>query len=247
MQVLELEDLFKKQILKTCDADQEDTMTLTPEQFAMMRRNGLGASDMSAVLGTMDKFRTRDDVLQNKLQTTWTQEEQDIGEKVNVRKGVDLEPLILRKASEQLKLEIIKPTTMYRHKDFPWLTVNFDGIAQVNGVCIPIEAKFTSTYADKYWNYAPDKGPWIRPPHQDILDYIKSSATCYGVPPYYLVQIQVQMLALNAPFGHLVSLRDKDWTAYTFKIDKDQRIQDQILMEGHKLWQQIEKLRGLIR
>jgi len=242
-----IEQLFEEQILKYCTEDQVDTTTMSPEEFAMMRRNGLGASDMSAVLGTMDKFRTRDDVLQNKLQLVWTEEEQAIGEKVNVRKGTDLEPLILQKAEQLLNLTIIKPTVMYRHKDYPWLTVNFDGVAVMDGVVIPIEAKFTSTYADKYWNYIPDKGGWIQPPDKDMLGYINSSAKCYGIPPYYLVQVQVQMFALNAPFGYLLSLRDKDWTVYPFKIDKDQKIQDEILIQGHKLWTQIQKIREMTR
>lgn len=242
-----IEQLFEKQILKYCTEDQVDTTTMSPEEFAMMRRNGLGASDMSAVLGTMDKFRTRDDVLQNKLQLTWTEEEQAIGEKVNVRKGNDLEPLILQKAEDILNLTIIKPTVMYRHKEFPWLTVNFDGIAEMDNVIIPIEAKFTSTYADKYWDYTVKDHTWLAPTHGQALDYINALAKTYGVPPYYLVQVQVQLFALNAPFGYLLSLRDKDWTVYPFKIHKDQKIQDEILIEGHKLWTQIQKIREMTR
>lgn len=242
-----LDELFKQQILKTCTEDQTDTTTLTPEAFAMMRRNGLGASDMSAVLGTMDKFRTRDDVLQNKLQTVWTEDEQAIGEKVNVRKGTDLEPLILKKAAEQLGLEIIKPTIMYRHREYPWLTVNFDGIVKIHDDLIPVEAKFTSTYADKYWDYTIKEHTWLAPTHGQVLDYINALAKTYGIPPYYLVQVQVQMFALQSPFGYVVSLRDKDWTAYLFKIDRDRRIQDEILIEGHKLWQQITKIKEMTR
>jgi hypothetical protein len=242
-----IEQLFEEQILKYCTEDQVDTTTMSPEEFAMMRRNGLGASDMSAVLGTMDKFRTRDDVLQNKLQLVWTEEEQAIGKKVNVRKGTDLEPLILQKAEEILNLTIIKPTVMYRHKDYPWLTVNFDGIAEIDNVIVPIEAKFTSTYADKYWDYTVKDHTWLAPTHGQSLDYINALAKTYGVPPYYLVQVQVQLFALRAPFGYLLSLRDKDWTVYPFKIDKDQKIQDEILIEGHKLWTQIQKIREMTR
>jgi hypothetical protein len=237
---------IETEITKHCTVDVRDTNKLTPEQFAMIRRDGLGASDMSAVLGTMDKFRTRDDVLKNKLEETWTAEEQEIGDKINVRKGVDLEPLILKKAGEQLKLQIIKPDCMYRLKNYPWITVNFDGVALDDGVLFPVEAKFTSTYADKYWGYDPAKRPEKRPyyrENQNMLEYIKDLAAYYGVPPYYLVQVMVQMMALKAPFGVLCSLRDKDWTVYDFAIEYEPRIAEEIGVESHKLWQQILKLR----
>jgi len=238
-----MEKLIYQQILKNCEVAVEDTSTMSEEEFAMCRRDGLGASDMSAVLGTMDKFRTRDDVLQNKLATTWTEEEQAIGEKTNVKKGKDLEPLILQKAQVLLGLAIEKPKMMYRMHDHPWITVNFDGVAVDKGVVIPIEAKFTSTYADKYWNYSEEIPQVGTEKLMSDLDYINLRAKNHGVPPYYLVQLQVQMLALSAPYGYLVSLRDKTWDAHSFRIESDPQISQLILIESHRLWQQIERLR----
>ena len=224
----------------------ENAADLDEESFAMLRRNGIGASDMSAVLGTMDNFRTRDDILTNKLAREWTLEEQEIGKKVNVRKGKDLEPLILRKASLELDRELFKPPEMFRLRTYPWITVNFDGLyLDETKIPIPVEAKYTSTFADKYWNYTNFKPDAVYPRTCTFLEYCEAWAKHLGVPPYYLVQVQVQMLATNAPYGHIVSLRDKDWTVYAFRIPRDERIIDEIVVQSSRLWNQIQKLKGV--
>lgn len=232
-----------KWVLDLLDVDVEDTSKLSQEEFAMIRRNGLGASDMSAVLGTMDKFRTKDDVIQNKLQTTYTDDEKAIGDKVNVRKGSDLEPMILNKTGELLGHKLWKPNAMYRMKKYPWLTVNFDGLFKENNQVIPVEAKFTSTYADKYWNYTGVFDVANVSNQMQFLDFVNLLAKSYGVPPYYLIQVQIQMLATGAQYGYISSLRDKDWTVYPFKVKRNERIIEEAILESGRTWQTIEKLR----
>jgi len=240
--VVKIYELLEQTLTVECP----NATSLSEEEFAMIRRNGIGASDMSAVLETMDKFRTRDDILSNKLAKEWTQEEQEVGLKVNVRKGKDLEPLILDKAGKLLGVPLLKPPEMFRLVLYPWLTVNFDGLyLDEAGVVIPVEAKFTSTYADKYWNYTDFKPNAVYPRTCTFLEYCEAWAKHLGVPPYYLVQVQVQMLATNAPYGHIVSLRDKDWTVYAFRIPRDERIIDEIIVQSSRLWNQIQKLKGV--
>jgi len=218
----------------------EDMDTLTQEEFAMARRDGIGASDMSAILGAMDKFKTADDVLREKLLTIYTDEEKAIGEKVNVRKGRDLEPMILNKARDILGEVILKPTSMYRMKAHPFLTINFDGVIPRNTV--PVEAKFCSTYADKYYDFGPDTNDRWKT-HAYYTDFY-DQAKHYGIPAYYYIQLQQQILGLGAPYGYLTVLRDKDWNIYIFKIMADPHLHDKIISEGYQFWNKRNRIKN---
>ena len=120
------------------------------EAFIMLRRNSIGASDSSIILG-VNPFTDTAKLIEQKLTKGITDEELAIGEKENVRKGADLEPLILQKFEEWSGIETYKPDAMYQLEKFPQLTVNFDGIIQLDHIYIPVEAKFVSAYANKYW------------------------------------------------------------------------------------------------
>jgi predicted phage-related endonuclease len=218
----------------------EDMDKLTQEEFAMARRDGIGASDMSAILGAMDKFKTADDVLREKLLTIYTDEEKAIGEKVNVRKGRDLEPMILDKARDILEEVILKPTSMYRMTAHPYLTINFDGVIPRGR--IPVEAKFCSTYADKYYDFGPDTNERWKT-HANYTDFY-DQAKHYGVPAYYYIQLQQQLLGANAPYGYLAVLRDKDWNVYIFKIMADDHLQQKIINEGYLFWNKRTRLKN---
>lgn len=225
--------------IKTLEVAVPNASTLSPEEFALCRKNGLGASDSSVVLGTMDKFRTPDMLFEEKIRKYQTPEEQEIGEKVNVRKGKDLEPLIITKAEAVIGFPLFKPTDMYRIKEYPYLTVNFDGVYYVDDVAvpypIPVECKYISTYGAKYYDFskAAEEQPLCTEPDVDIL------ASHYGIPSYYYVQLQHQLLGLNAPYGYLAALNDKDWTLYLFKIPANKHTQNRIITEGYKFWQRV--------
>jgi hypothetical protein len=70
---------------------------------------------------------------------------------------------------------------------------------------------------------------------------IENKAAFYGIPPYYYTQVQQEMMALNAPFGHLSVLLDRTWMMYTFYIPKDDMVQHAIITEGYKLYNIIQK------
>ena len=126
----------------------------------MLRRNSIGASDSSIILG-VNTFTDTAKLIEQKCTEGITEEELAIGEKENVRKGADLEPLILQKFEEWSGMETYKPDAMYQLKLFPQLTVNFDGVICLDNTYIPAEAKFVSTYANKYW----DRSKAIDAPH----------------------------------------------------------------------------------
>ena len=203
------------------------------EQFILLRKNSIGASDSSIILG-VNPFTSTEDLIARKCEPGISKEELEVGEKENVRKGADLEPLILQKFEEWSKIETYKPDAMYQIDKHPQLTVNFDGIICLDSIYIPAEAKFVSTYANKYWDRtkainAPHEGFPVRCAGRDIKTHILESAQAYGIPPYYYTQIQQQLLALNAPFGYLAAMFDKGWEFKVFKIFADQPTQNALI------------------
>lgn len=230
--------MLDEKLLQRLEIVQENVNLLTEEEFALLRRNGIGASDTSAIMGTMDKFRTANDVLNNKLEKFYTDDERAIGEKTVVRKGKDLEPFILQKAQLKLRYPIIKPTSMYRIKEFPHLTINYDGLCEVMDDIIPVEAKFVSTFGDKYYDFT--RADTL---HEIVLKgmTIEERAAAFGVPPYYYLQVQQQLLGTGAPYAYLAALRDKDWTVYLFLIYADDEIQKRIITETYLFWQKVLK------
>lgn len=217
------------------------------EGFIKIRRNGFGASDSAIYLG-VNKWTTVEQLIEQKLAEGITQEEIEVGEKEAVRKGADLEPLILDKFSKWSGFELTKPDAMYRMIEHPQLTINFDGVTQMGDQYIPVEAKYVSVYANKYW----DRSKAIDEVYNGsprvcggagIVDHIEQEGMLYGIPAYYYTQVQQQLLALNAPFGYLAALFDKGWELKVFKIYADTFVQQNLISTSRELWNIIEERR----
>lgn len=230
-------------------ADIDSVLEKSNEEFALIRKQGLGGSDSSAVLG-VNPYNTRTSLIQEKARDQLTQEEKEVGDKVAVRKGRDLEPIIIQKSSKFLDLDIFKPKDMYRFKETPWLTMNFDGVAQEpDGDYFPVEIKVVTMYGQKHYDFNKamfDEAYGMRniPINYAIseINTVETKAMQYGIPPYYYTQLQQEMMALNAPYGLLSVLRDSDWRVFTFYIHKDPYVQSRIITEGYKVWEEVVKL-----
>lgn len=227
-----------------------DNAVLDKKAFILLRRNGLGGSDSSVFLN-VNPYKTIEDLIEDKCMTHVTPMELAVGEKVNVRKGSDLEPLILQKFSDWSGEEVFKPHTMFRFKDPSCLTINFDGVVFKEDVQFPVEAKYVSTFADKYWDpgkalahYCAPSSPIL--PGGPLHHHILTAAQMYGIPPYYYTQIQQEMMGLKAPYGYLAALFDRDWTLRVYRIYKDDCVQAAIKMEGSDVWKVIQKKKGSV-
>lgn len=230
-------------ILDVAHEDMASLSTQDQAAFAMVRRSGLGASDSSIYLG-VNKWKTVDDLIRDKRSIGLTPEEIEVGNKEVVRKGRDLEPIILQKFAEQFGIEVIKPTPMYRIVSAPQLTINFDGVISVPSL-IPVEAKYVSPFADRYWdktkatdNLYSNRGYIVG---GDLITHIEDSAKLYGIPPYYYTQIQQQMMGLDAPFGFFAALFDKGWDFKAFYVERDVRVQAAIIEESKRVWSRIKE------
>ena len=220
------------------------------EEYALLRRHGFGASDSSIILG-VNPYRTKDELIQEKISKTLSEEEKAISEKVAVRKGRDLEALIIQKFEKYFGQKCIKPKDMYMHKDYPFITINYDGVTGTPEQYIPAEIKVVTVYGEKHYDFSKamyhEQLDRFLPLPEDVSDRnwsIENKAAYYGIPPYYYTQLQQQMLGLNAPFGYLSVLVDRDWYMRTFFVYRDNKVINQLIIEAYKLWQIIASKGG---
>jgi hypothetical protein len=129
--------------------------------------------------------------------------------------------------------------------------MNFDGVTGTPEQYIPAEIKVVTMYGEKHYDftkamYREDMQSFLPLP-EDVTERnwdIINKAAHYGIPPYYYTQVQQEMMALNAPFGHLSVLTDRTWMLYTFYIHRDAMVQREIILQGYKLWNIIEKAKA---
>ena len=232
------------------EVDVENNENLTSEEFALSRREGLGTSDAGIVLG-VNPYETVAEMIATKISKGLTQKEKETALNPNVRKGTDLEPLIIYKHNQAFSTKTIKPVSQYRHKEHPWLKFNYDGVVGTPEQYLPAEIKVISYFGDKHYNFSKamfieNKGFFSMPENAAIRNWsIQTKANHYGIPAYYYTQLQQQMLGFNAPYGYLTTLFEKDWILRSFFVWADETVQNAILIEGFKVWLKILALRGL--
>ena len=220
------------------------------EVYALLRKQGLGTSDSSAVLG-VNPYTSRNELIAEKSRNYLTEEEKGIGDLSAVKKGRDLEPLIIEKATRILQREVIKPVDMYRHTEYPWIKFNYDGVLNDPEQYIPVEIKVVTFRGEKHYNrnlalFDQRIGAWNVQP-EDFSQHnnsIETKAAQYGIPPYYYTQLQQQIMGLNAPYGYLAVLFDNSWDVVVFFVWKDEKVHNALITEGFKVWNAIEERRG---
>jgi len=225
------------------------------QEYALLRKNGLGTSDSSIVLG-VNPYTSKAELVREKCRNYLTEDELAVGDKSAVRKGRELEPLIIHKKAQIMGRRVIKPTDMYRHKDYPYIKFNFDGVLDKvynednTYQYIPTEIKLVTVYGQKHYKgnlatYIEGRG-W-----QDIPQNwgdekslsIEEKANRYGIPPYYYTQLQQQIFGLNAPYGFLTVMFESSWQVHSYFIWRDQTTINQLIIEDSKVWNLIEQKR----
>ena len=205
---------------------------VSEEEYAMLRKESFGGSDSSILCG-VNLYKTLNQLIKEKNCKYITDEEKEVGNKAIVRKGKDLEPIILDKAAQELGIEVNKPTAMFEFKEEPILTLNYDGVAEENQVLIPIEAKLVSKYGEKYYNkdktLEENKEVDMKIEGDSLEAHIKRKALRIGIPAYYYTQVQQEIMGLNAPYGYLAVLFDDSWTFKLYLVKADNYVQNKII------------------
>lgn len=228
-----------------CDIYYANIDAVPNEQYALIRKNGLGGSDSSILLG-VNPYTSLTQLIAEKCRTELTEEELAVGQNLAVRKGNDLEPLIMRKAARALQQQVIKPIDMYVHKQYPYLKMNFDGVINDPKQYIPCEIKVCTTRGEKHYEfykamYTEEEGWGVEPQHfEQSNNSVLTKAAQYGVPPYYYTQCQQEIMFLDAPYGYIAVLAEKAWRLRIFKIWRDDKCINDIIIQGGLTWDKIE-------
>lgn len=228
------------------------------DEFRRIRQATFGASDSSVVLG-VNPFadNTIDELYAQKTSPIRTKNEERISKMVSVRKGSDLEPLIMDKFTQLFTDEvggILKPRPMFRFKDYPYLSVNFDGIIMAperDWNHAPCEIKYISPYGAKYYDFTKcikSLAEQVQVPvstETNFGKYCLDMASQTGLPVYYYTQVQQQLMGLDAPYGYLAALNDKDWELYVWKVYRDCRVQDELQLRGYNIQRDFERRKSV--
>ena len=214
------------------------------EEYALLRKESFGGSDASILCG-VNLYKNMNQLITEKNNKFLTEEEKEVGKKAIVRKGRDLEPIILDKASKELGIEITKPTSMYKFLKAPILTLNYDGVCEKDNILIPIEAKLVSKWGEKYYNKEKtleENADIDMKIEGDTLEaHIKRKALRIGIPAYYYTQVQQELMGLNAPYGYLAVLFDESWDFKLYLVKADEYVQNKIYDIADKNKNKIEK------
>ena len=217
---------------------------LSEEDYALVRKESFGGSD-SSILCEVNLYKNIEQLIKEKNSKFLTDEEKAVGNKPIVKKGRDLEPIILNKAAELLNREVYKPTAMFEFKDEPILTLNYDGVCKIEDKLIPVEAKLVSKYGEKY--YSKDKtiednmNVGMKVEGDSLEAHIKRKALKIGIPAYYYTQVQQEIMGLNAPYGYLAVQFDESWDFKLYYVKADPYVQNKIKDIADKYKDQIEK------
>jgi putative phage-type endonuclease len=182
---------------------------LTEEQ-RLKRRNGIGASDSPIIMG----YSTYKTPLQLYFEKTGTITDDEEETELQYW-GNALEPLILKRFSEENNVEVTFPDTVY-HPDYPFIFANLDGfVPALNAV---IEAKCANSFLRREWDLAAED----------------------GIPRQYLIQIAKQVAIKNASCGYCAVLIG-GFEYFQFKYERDRELENFIIESDKRFWENIQK------
>lgn len=238
-------DLLKEQKMlehlpEHCEILVANVDQLSHQEYAAARMGTFGASDASVILD-VNPYKTREKLVIEKAKAEVIELDKAI-----VRKGYDLEDYILSRFIQETNRDTIKPPHMYRHRDLPFLSTNFDGICIENDVAIPVEIKLVSRFGEKYWNKNAPQCREVTRQSKAYAQHIKKMSELCGIPAYYYTQVQQQMLLSGAPYAYLYACFDESWTFQCYRILRDEFTISDLMMEAAQVNRKYEKLKGEI-
>lgn len=176
-----------------------------------LRRKGITATDITAIVGVSPYGRTAHDVYLSKVAIEETHETRAMG------LGLKLEAIALSILAEERGLSIEQGGT-HQHPIMPWVVASPDGLVPDSGaresrwraVC---EAKVVGYHMAKRWGEDGDPE---------------------AVPDDVRVQVQWQMLACRVKVGYVVALLGTE--ARTFELAHDDDLAGALLEAGDTFW-----------
>ena len=125
------------------------TENLTEQEWLAYRRQGIGGSDVAAILG-ISPFRTARDLFDDKLNIASAVD--DSGNWVAFEMGHLLEPLVARIFVKKTGLEVFLFKKMCWHRQFPLMLADVDYFVRLpDGRTVILEIKRTNYNASEHW------------------------------------------------------------------------------------------------
>ncbi len=177
---------------------------LTDEQRAR-RHEGIGASDTPIIMG-YSSYKTPYQLYLEKVGDLQCDDE------VTEQQywGNALEPLIIRRFSEENEVEITFPDTVF-HPEYPFIFANLDG--WIESEYAVVEAKSANSFQRKEWDMA-------------LTD---------GIPLVYLIQIAKQCAITDATRGYCaVLIGGMEYKQFIYERDK--ALEELIIEADKQFW-----------
>ena len=125
------------------------TENLTEQEWLAYRRQGIGGSDVAAILG-ISPFRTARDLYDDKLNIASAVD--DTGNWVALEMGHLLEPLVAQIFAKKTGLEVFQIKKMFQHPQHPFMLADVDYFVRLpNGKIALLEIKTTNYNAKDHW------------------------------------------------------------------------------------------------
>ena len=125
------------------------TENLNEQEWLAYRRQGIGGSDVAAILG-ISPFRTARDLYDDKLNIASAVD--DTGNWVALEMGHLLEPLVAQIFAKKTGLEVFQIKKMFQHPQHPFMLADVDYFVRLpNGKIAILEIKTTNYNAKDHW------------------------------------------------------------------------------------------------
>ena len=125
------------------------TENLNEQEWLAYRRQGIGGSDVAAILG-ISPFRTARDLYDDKLNIASAVD--DTGNWVALEMGHLLEPLVAQIFTKKTGLEVFQIKKMFQHPQYPFMLADVDYFVRLpNGEIALLEIKTTNYNAKDHW------------------------------------------------------------------------------------------------
>ncbi len=214
----------KELILKAYGLSQNEDLECiefsSDEEWLELRREGIGGSDMGAILG-INKYSSPLKVYLDKVENI----REDLSNNPAVKKGKDLESLIRTLYVTPYLGEKGYSVRSLQHilvnKNYPWIRANLDGIAvniadnQNYKKHIGIEIKVVTPFAEDNWN-GEEYG---------------------GVPASYYAQCQTYMLVTGIKEFIVCALFENKWEMHYYTVSRDETFIAKIIKESKQFYE----------
>lgn len=178
------------------------------------RKTGIGASEMSAVLG-LNPWKS---ALELYAEKTGAIEPEDLSNVEAVEMGLLLEPVIIARYRSKSGRWADRDGHLLRSREHPWATCTLDGRTAETEMALedarPLEVKTTSAFRSEDW-----------------LD---------GPPEPYRVQVQHQLLVTGADVATIACLIGGQKLAWC-DVPRDETLIRKIIFHGQMFWERVQQ------